>query len=194
MPPHRCVHSSPLPPLPQPGPLHCLCPGPLADPPPQHPNGTCEHPSLGMSLFCLPPSVAPISLGVDVQVLPLPPTPPHPAAPALPQAHPGSHMASCLPLSRPPTGLRLPRAFPFLPPRLVLVQRSPRPAPLFLGGSLLKPHLPERLAVTYPRHSTACLNTVPSELLLGPAAVLCFCLLTLQTAGTLGQGSLTGIE
>ena len=81
MPPYRCVlttlHCSH--PLPQPGWLHCLCPGPLApDPPPQHPNGTCEHPSLGMSLFFLPPSLAPISLGVKVQVLHLPPTPPHP--------------------------------------------------------------------------------------------------------------------
>ena len=55
-------------------------------------------------------------------------------------------------------------------------------------------HLPERLALTYPRRLTACLDTVPSELLLGPAVVSWFCLFTLQTAGPLGQGSLTGIE
>lgn len=116
-----CLHRSH--PLPQPGLLHCLCPGPLApDPPPQHPNGTCEHPSLGMALFFLPPSVAPISLGVNVQVLHLPPTPPHPHCSPFPPSSSTSHMASWPPLNLTPhPGLRLPRAFPFLPPRLLFL-------------------------------------------------------------------------
>lgn len=189
-----CLHRSH--PLPQPGLLHCLCPGPLApDPPPQHPNGTCEHPSLGMALFFLPPSVAPISLGVNVQVLHLPPTPPHPhCSPFPPELIYQPHGLLAAPQPHPPPrvtptqGLSLPSSTSPLSPC------SPCPAPLFLGGSLLKPQLSERLALTYPSHSAACLNMVSSELLLGPAAVLCFCLLTLQTAGPPGQGSLTGIE
>lgn len=113
---------------------------------PQCPQGTCEHLSLGMSLFCPPRSAAP-TLGLKVQVLHWPPNTPALACSHCPPSssrRPHSLLAAPEPPRLTPTrGLSLPSSTSPLCPEF----STPYPS---LLGSLLKPHPSERPSLTYP--------------------------------------------